>query len=106
MLQLYFCYLKVPSRVSVVYLKEQNPKFFTVIVNKFLNYVFNIILELNNHTWKILQNYFFVEKNESQISGFVVAKKAPTLWKKNYYLLILPVSLCGYDLQNGVQKFF
>ena len=49
MLQLYFCYLKVPSRVSVVYLKEQNPKFFTVIVNKFLNYVCNIILELNNH---------------------------------------------------------
>ena len=25
---------------------------------------------------------FFMEKNEAQTSGFVVAKKAPNLWKK------------------------
>ena len=46
--------------------------------------MFNIILKLNNHTWKKLQNYFFVEKNEAQTSGFVVAKKAPNLCKKDF----------------------
>ena len=45
--------------------------------------MFNIILKLNNHLWKKLQNYLFVEKNETQISGFAVAKKAWSSWKKN-----------------------
>ena len=40
-----------------------------------------------------------MEKNEAQISGFVVAKKA--LEKK-----FLPAYLCGYDLQNSVRIFF
>ena len=40
--------------------------------------MFNIILKLNNHTRKKLQNYCFVEINEAQSSGFVVAKKAPS----------------------------
>ena len=43
--------------------------------------MFNITSKLNNHTWKKLQNYVFVEKNEAQISGFVVANKAPSPWK-------------------------
>ena len=43
--------------------------------------MFNIILKLNNHTRKKLENYFFVEINEAQSSGFVVAKKAPSPWK-------------------------
>ena len=40
--------------------------------------MFNITSKLNNHTRKKLQNYVFVEKNEAQISGFVVANKAPS----------------------------
>ena len=68
--------------------------------------MFNIILKLNNHTWKKLQNNFFLEKDESQISGFVVAKKAPSLWKKNFSKKkILPAYLCGYDPQNVVEIF-
>ena len=58
------------------------------------------MLKLNNHTWKKLQNYFFVEKNEPQIIGFVVAKRAPSLLKK-----ILLAYLCKYDLQNSVWNF-
>ena len=55
--------------------------------------MFNIILKLNNHTRKKLQNYCFVEINEAQSSGFVVAKKAPSPWKtifpkKNFLELI------------------
>ena len=65
------------------------------------------MLKLNNHIWKKLQNYFFVQKNENQISGFVVAKKAPSLWKKIFFEeKILPAYLCEYDLQNGVRKIF
>ena len=65
------------------------------------------MLKLNNHIWKKLQNYFFVQKNENQISGFAVAKKAPSLWKKIFFEeKILPAYLCGYDLQNGVRKIF
>ena len=37
--------------------------------------MFNIILKLNNHTWKKLQNIFVLEKNKAQISGFVVVAK-------------------------------
>ena len=44
----------------------------------------NIVLKLNNHIWEKLQNYFFVEKNEAQTSGSVVAKKAPSLLKKTF----------------------
>ena len=38
-----------------------------------------LILKLNNYAWKKVQNYFFVEKNDAQNSGFAVVKKA---WKK------------------------
>ena len=50
-----------------------------------MKHIFNIVLKLNNHIWKKLQNDFFVEKNEAQTSGFVVAKKAPSLWKKLFW---------------------
>ena len=40
-------------------------------------------------------------KNETQISGFAVMKKAPSPLKK-----ILPAYLCRYDLQNCVRKSF
>ena len=76
--------LKVACRVPVAYLKEYNQQFFTVVLNKYLKHVFNIVLKLNNHIWKKLQNYFFVEKNEAQTSGLIVAKKAPSLWKKKF----------------------
>ena len=71
--------------------------------------MFNIVLKLNNHVWKKLQNYFFMEKNEVQTSGFVVAKKLPSLKKKIFWKKkkkILPAYLCGYDLQNRVRNFF
>ena len=44
-----------------------------------------------------------MEKNKAQISGFAVAKKAPSpiFFDKK----ILPACLCRYDLQNGVRKF-
>ena len=41
--------LKVACRVRLAYLKEENHLFFTVFLNKFLKYVFKIILKLNNH---------------------------------------------------------
>ena len=47
--------------------------------------MFNIILKLNNNTWKKLQNYFFVEKKEPQISGFIAKKKDPSLWKEIFW---------------------
>ena len=47
----------------------------TVFLNKFSKNVFNIILKLNNHTWKKLKKIFFFwggrGGNERQISGFV-----------------------------------
>ena len=44
--------------------------------------------------------------NEPQISGFVVAKKAPSLWKKIFWKKkFFSAYLCGYDLQNGVRIF-
>ena len=70
-----------------------------------MKHVFNIVLKLNNHIWKKLQNYFFVEKNEAQTSGFVAAKLQ--VFQKNFFeKKILPAYLCGYDLQNRVRKFF
>ena len=69
--------------------------------------MFNIVLKLNNHIWKKLQNYFFVEKNEAPTSGFVVAKKTSKSLKKNFFeKKNLPAYLCGYDLQNSVRNFF
>ena len=81
---------------------------FSVFLNKYLKHVFNIVLKLNNHIWKKLQNYFFVEKNEAQTSGFVVAEKAPSLWKKlkKKKKKNRPGYLRGYDLQKHVRKFF
>ena len=70
-----------------------------------MKYVFNITLKLNNHTWKKLQNYFLMEKNEPQIIGFIVARKAPSLWKKMFEKKILPAYLCGCDLQKAVRKW-
>ena len=49
---------------------------------------------------------FFSGKKWGPNSGFVVAKKAPGLWKKKIEKNILPACLCEYDLQNGVPKFF
>ena len=98
--------IKVAWRVQVVYFKEQNQQFFSVFLNKYLKHVFNIVLKLNNHIWKKLQNYFFVEKNEAQTSGFVVAKKAPSLWKKIFWKKNLPAYLCGYDPKTVCGIFF
>ena len=75
-------WFKVVCRVRVTYLKEWNQQFFTVFLNKFLKHVFNIILKLNNLTWKKLENYFFVEKMRS--SGFIVAQKLQVLEKKKF----------------------
>ena len=72
---------------------------------KGLKYVFNIVLKLNNHTWKKVWNYFWGRKNDGQISGFVVVKKAPSPWKKIFSKkTILPAYLCRYDFQNSVRK--
>ena len=68
--------------------------------------MFNIILKLNNHTWKKLQNNFFVEKDESQISGFVVAKKAPSLWKKNFSKKKFFQLICADMILKTLLKFF
>ena len=76
---------KVACRVLEAYLKEQNQHFFTVFLNKFLKHVSNIMLKFNNHPWKKEENYFFAEKNDAQISGFAVVKKAPSLWKKSFF---------------------
>ena len=45
---------------------------------------FNKILKLDNHPWEKIKIYFFVEKNDAQISRVAVVKKAPSLWKKNF----------------------
>ena len=72
---------------------------------KGLKYVFNIVLKLNNHTWKKVWNYFLGRKNDAQISGFVVGKKAPSPWKKIFSKkTILPAYLCRYDFQNSVRQ--
>ena len=47
-----------------------------------------------------------MEKNETQISGFAVVKKAPSPWKIFISKKNLPAYLCRYNLQNGVRKFF
>ena len=61
---------------------EQAKEIFTVFLNKFLKHVFNMILKLNNDPWKKVYNYFFfVEKNDAQISRAAVMKKAPSSWK-------------------------
>ena len=47
---------------------------------------------------------FFVEKNEAQTSGFVVAKK---VFEKFFFGKKIPLAdLCRYDLQNRVQQLF
>ena len=40
------------------------------------------MLKLNNHPWKKVWNKFFVEKNDTKISGFAVVKKSQVLQKK------------------------
>ena len=37
--------------------------------------MFNVVLKLNNHFWKKLQNYFFVEKNEAQTNQWIRSRK-------------------------------
>ena len=74
--------LKVTCRVRLAYLKWSNHQFFTVFLNKFLKHIFNIVLKLNNHTWKKYKIIFLWKKNEAQVSGFAVVKKAPSPWKK------------------------
>ena len=54
-----------------------------------------------------VKNYkiiFFVEKNEAQTSGFVVAKK---VFEKNFFgKKMPPADLCRCDLQNSVRQLF
>ena len=97
---------KVARRVQVAYLKEQNQQFFTVFQNKFLKHVFNIILKLNNHIWKKLQNYLFVEKMKPKSVVLWSQKKFQGFEKKIFWKKIPPANLCGYDLQNDVRKFY
>ena len=48
-----------------------------------------------------------MEKNAAQISGFAVAKKAPSHWNKFFFeKKILPAYLCRCDLQNSMRIFF
>ena len=37
--------------------------------------MFNVVLKLNNHFWKKLQNYFFVEKNETKTNQWIRSRK-------------------------------
>ena len=75
--------------------------------------MFNIILKLNNHLWKKLQNYLFVEKNETQISGFAVAKKAWSSWKKKskkgFFQFICAdmifKTVCGFFLNKWCSRY-
>ena len=46
-----------------------------------------------------------MEKNDAQISGFAVLKKAPSHWKKIKKKKKLFQLICT-DLQKGVWKFF
>ena len=46
-----------------------------------------------------------MEKNDAQISGFAVVKKAPSPWKKFFEKKNLPAYLYISDLQNGVWIF-
>ena len=74
-----------------------------------MKHVFNIVSKLNNHFEKNYKIIFFVEKNEAQTVGFVVAKKVfekKSLWKNFFLKNNLPVYFCGYDLQNRARKFF
>ena len=62
--------------------------------------MFNIISKSNNHI------FFFLEKNETQISGFTVAKRALNPWKKLFSKKNLPAYyLCGYALQKSERIF-
>ena len=80
--------------------KRVKSQFF---VNKFLKHVFNKISKLNNHSWKKVQNYFFVEKNDAQINRVAVVKRAPSPLKKCFrkknpfslFVQIRPTKLCA-----------
>ena len=52
------------------------------------------------------KNQFFVQKNEVEISGFAVAKKALSPWKKSFFEKKLQAYLCRYDLQKDMRNFF
>ena len=44
-----------------------------------------------------------MEKNDAQISGFTVAKKAPSPSKKVFFKeKVLPAYLCSYDLKTEI----
>ena len=60
-----------------------------------MKHVFTITLKLDNHTWKKLQKYFFVEK------------MCPNHCKKTFFEKnVLLAYLCEYDFQNVVRKTF
>ena len=68
--------------------------------------MFNIILKLNNHTWKKLQNNFFCGKRWVPNQWFCSREKSSeSLKKKLFQKKILPAYLCGYDPQNVVEIF-
>ena len=75
--------LKVACRVPVAYLKEYNQQFFTVVLNKYLKHVFNIVLKLSNHIWKKLQNYFFCGKKWGPNQWFCSREKSSKSLKKD-----------------------
>ena len=53
-------WFKVSCRVRMTYWKDSNHHFVSVFHNNILKHVFNLALKLNNHTWKKVQNQFFV----------------------------------------------
>ena len=70
--------------------------------------MFNIILKLNNHTPKLL----LCGNKWAESSGFVVAKKAPNLWKKiflkkNFQLICADMifKTCGIFLNKWFSRY-
>ena len=77
--------IKVTCRVRVTYkgssdlFKRVKSPFFLSFLNKFLKHAFNIVF--NSIKYMIVYNsikLFFVQKNDTQISGFALTKKAPS----------------------------
>ena len=68
--------------------------------------MFNVILKWNNHTWKNCKIIFCGEKWVPNQRFYSRKKSFKSFKKAVSEKEILSAYLCGYDLQNGVRKFF
>ena len=84
-LSMEFClrHLKDISGLECLEYKRVKWLFFSIFLNKFLKHVINIVLKWNNYSK--CKKLFFWQKNEPQISGFAIAKKVPSPWKKIFW---------------------